>query len=116
MVRSPPQRGLAGAPECFRGGMRLRPFEPFALNPMELRIDHGAVALARTLAAAIVDPIEDFIDRHSTLSVERAVVRLTGIDGVDAAGVPLPNRVVDALARPRLGVARALGAALAESG
>jgi beta-lysine 5,6-aminomutase alpha subunit len=83
---------------------------------MELRIDHGAVALARTLAAAIVDPIEDFIDRHSTLSVERAVVRLTGIDGVDAAGVPLPNRVVDALARPRLGVARALGAALAESG
>jgi beta-lysine 5,6-aminomutase alpha subunit len=83
---------------------------------MELRIDQDAVARARALAGAIVDPIEDFIARHSTLSVERAVARLCGIDGIDQDGVPLPNRLVDALARPSLGVGRALGAALAETG
>jgi beta-lysine 5,6-aminomutase alpha subunit len=83
---------------------------------MELRIDHDAVARARRLAGAIVDPIADFIARHSTVSVERAVARLCGVDGVDAEGVPLPNRLVDALPARELGVARVLGAAVAESG
>ena len=83
---------------------------------MELRIDHGAVDRARRLAGAIVDPVEDFIVRHSTVSVERAVVRLCGVDGVDRDGVPLPNRLIDALASRELGVARALGAAVAETG
>ncbi|HTW83829.1 MAG TPA: lysine 5,6-aminomutase subunit alpha [Candidatus Sulfotelmatobacter sp.] len=83
---------------------------------MELRIDAGQVAEARRLARAIVDPIAAFIATHSTLSVERAVARLCGIDGVDADGVPLANRLVDALAAREQGVARALGAALAETG
>jgi beta-lysine 5,6-aminomutase alpha subunit len=80
---------------------------------MELRIDHQTVARARSLAAAIVDPVVAFVAAHSTAGVERAVARLCG---VDRDGVPLPNRLVDALAAPRLGVARALGAALAETG
>ena len=83
---------------------------------MELRIDRDAVARARRLAGAIADPVEDFIARHSTVSVERAVARLCGVDGVDAEGVPLANRLVDALAQRELGVARALGAAIAETG
>ncbi len=83
---------------------------------MELRIDLDAVARARRLASAIVDPIDHFISRHSTVSVERAVARLCGVDGVDADGVPLPNRLVDALADRAAGVARALGAAVAETG
>jgi beta-lysine 5,6-aminomutase alpha subunit len=83
---------------------------------VELRIDRGAVDRARRLAGAIVDPVEDFITRHSTVSVERAVVRLCGVDGVDGDGVPLPNRLIDALASRELGVARALGAAIAETG
>ncbi|MBV8643440.1 MAG: lysine 5,6-aminomutase subunit alpha [Candidatus Eremiobacteraeota bacterium] len=83
---------------------------------MELRIDQEVVANARRLAGAIVDPIEAFIERHSTLSVERAVVRLCGVDGVDADGIPLPNRLVDALPAREAGVARFLGAAVAESG
>ncbi|MBV8750498.1 MAG: hypothetical protein JO103_12390, partial [Candidatus Eremiobacteraeota bacterium] len=72
---------------------------------MELRIDQEVVANARRLAGAIVDPIEEFIGRHSTLSVERAVARLCGVDGVDADGVPLPNRLVDALPAREAGVA-----------
>ena len=83
---------------------------------MQLRIDLEAVARARRLAGAIVDPIEHFISRHSTLSVERAVVRLCGVDGVDPDGVPFPNRLVDALPARELGVARVLGAAVAETG
>ena len=83
---------------------------------MELRIDRDAIDRARRLASAIVAPVEAFIADHSTLSVERAIARLCGIDGVDAAGVPLPNRLVDALGRPAVGVARVLGAAAAESG
>jgi len=83
---------------------------------MELRIDSAAVEQARRLAAAIVDPIADFIAGHTTVAVERAVVRLLGIDGIDADGIPLPNRVVDALTDPAGGAARALGAAVAETG
>jgi beta-lysine 5,6-aminomutase alpha subunit len=83
---------------------------------MELRIDREAVAGARRLASAIVDPIAVFIAGHSTVSVERAVARLCGIDGVDADGIPLPNRLVDALPVREVGVARVLGAAIAETG
>ncbi|HEY0394300.1 MAG TPA: lysine 5,6-aminomutase subunit alpha [Candidatus Elarobacter sp.] len=83
---------------------------------MQLRIDHDAVERARRLAGAIAEPVERFIARHSTVSVERTVARLCGVDGVDADGVPLPNRVVDALREREPGVARALGAAVAESG
>jgi len=83
---------------------------------MQWRIDHDAVELARRRAGAIADPIASFIARHSTVSVERAVARLCGIDGVDADGIPLPNRLVDALPERATGVARALGAAVAETG
>ena len=83
---------------------------------MKLRIDPAVVARARCLAGAIVDPVEDFIAHHSTVSVERAVARLCGVDGVDSNGVPLPNRLVDALGEREGGLARALGAAIAETG
>ena len=83
---------------------------------MQLRIDPDVVARARRLAGAIADPIEDFIARHSTVSVERAVARLCGVDGIDDDGVPLPNRLVAALPARETGIACALGAAIAESG
>ena len=83
---------------------------------MELRVDQEMVARARRFAGAVADPIEDFITRHSTVGVERAVARLCGVDGVDADGVPFPNRLVDALGSRELGLAHVLGAAVAESG
>jgi beta-lysine 5,6-aminomutase alpha subunit len=85
---------------------------------VELRIDHQSVARCRDLAATIVSPVEDFIATHSTVSVERAVLRLLGVDGITEREVPLPNALVDALTaeeRPR-GVALAFGRALAETG
>jgi len=103
------------ATERFGGGTAASDPEN-ASRTMRLRLDEEAVARARRLAGAIAGPTERFIARHSTVSVERAVLRLCGIDGVDADGVPLPNRIVDGLPRRELGAARALGAALAETG
>jgi beta-lysine 5,6-aminomutase alpha subunit len=85
---------------------------------MELQIDRNAVARCRKSAAAIADPVQTFIGRHSTVSVERSILRLLGVDGVDASGVPLPNAIVDAL-QPRErndGVAVPFGRALVSSG
>jgi beta-lysine 5,6-aminomutase alpha subunit len=83
---------------------------------MELRIDTGAIDKARRLAATIVEPISAFISAHTTVAVERSVVRLLGVDGVDADGVPLANRVVDALADLPAGAACTIAAAVAASG
>ncbi len=85
---------------------------------MELRIDRRCVERCRRLAAAITDPVETFIAAHSTVSVERAVLRLLGVDGVTADEVPLPNFVVDLLPHGQRGdgVALAFGRALAETG
>ncbi|HVA34587.1 MAG TPA: lysine 5,6-aminomutase subunit alpha [Candidatus Baltobacteraceae bacterium] len=85
---------------------------------MELRIDPAIVGRCRGLAASIAAPVEDFIAGHSTVSVERAVVRLLGVDGIGADDVPVPNLIVDSLtpAQRGRGVALAFGKALAETG
>ena len=70
------------------------------------------------MAAAIVDPVAAFIERHSTVSVERAVLRLLGVGGTGADDVPLANLTVEALSPAELagGAALRLGAAIAETG
>jgi beta-lysine 5,6-aminomutase alpha subunit len=85
---------------------------------MELRIDRKTVDECRELAGAIVAPVSEFISAHSTVSVERSVLRLLGLDGVGPDEVPLPNLIVDALTpdeRAR-GAALAFGKALAQTG
>jgi beta-lysine 5,6-aminomutase alpha subunit len=65
-----------------------------------LRIDGEAVDECRSLAAEISRPIEDLATTHTTVSVERACLRLVGVDGVVGSGpeaVPIPNIVVDAI-------------------
>lgn len=85
---------------------------------MELRIDPQVVAACRELAAAIVSPVHDFIAEHSTVSVERSVLRLLGVDGVGDEEVPLANLIVDSLttAQRTHGVALAFGRAMAQTG
>lgn len=61
----------------------------------KLKLDFEKVKKARACAQNISLEVQKFIDRHTTVSVERTVCRLLGIDGVDKAGVPLPNLVVD---------------------
>jgi beta-lysine 5,6-aminomutase alpha subunit len=85
---------------------------------MELRIDRAIVAEARRLAQAIVEPVSAFIATHSTHSVERAVLRLFGADGVGSDEAPVPNLALERIGSVRLasGVARWIGAGVAETG
>ncbi|HEV2261234.1 MAG TPA: lysine 5,6-aminomutase subunit alpha [Candidatus Rubrimentiphilum sp.] len=82
---------------------------------MELRIDEKTVARCRQSAAAIVAPVHEFIQAHSTVSVERTILRLIGVDGVDDDGIPIPNRVLELLSPAELagGIALPFGRALA---
>ena len=61
----------------------------------KLNLDINKIAKARKFALDIAKNTQDFIEQHTTVTVERTVTRLLGIDGVDEFGVPYPNIVVD---------------------
>ena len=85
----------------------------------KLNLDQNKVHRARAAARQVAVDTQSFIDRHTTVTVERAVCRLLLIDGVNEVGVPLPNVVVDHLLEKGLlpyGAAYALGNAMAETG
>ena len=65
------------------------------MNNRLLALDEEKVREARRLARSIALDVQKDIERHTTVSVERTVARLYGIDGVDHEGVPLANVVVD---------------------
>ena len=67
-----------------------------------LDIDAESLEECRALAADIAAPIVDLATSHTTVSVERASLRLVGVDGVEGSGaeaIPIPNRVVDEIRR-----------------
>ena len=57
----------------------------------KLNLDLSLVEQARKSAAKVADDVQGFIDLHTTVTVERAVCRLLGIDNVNDVDVPLPN-------------------------
>ncbi|PPK62792.1 lysine 5,6-aminomutase subunit alpha [Actinokineospora auranticolor] len=67
-----------------------------------LDLDPAVVATARRLAAEAAAPVIGIARSHTTVSVERATLRLAGITGADsthrASDVPWVNRVVDTVA------------------
>jgi beta-lysine 5,6-aminomutase alpha subunit len=85
---------------------------------MQLELDGAAVARCRDLARQIVDPVAAFIASHSTVAVERAVVRLLGGWGARPDGTPRANAFVDRLTPAQLarGAAYQLGALMAWTG
>jgi beta-lysine 5,6-aminomutase alpha subunit len=64
---------------------------------MELRLDTEKISKARELSSRIVYEVMQYINHHTTVSVERSYLRLLGLDGTDANGVPLPNMLVKQL-------------------
>ncbi len=68
---------------------------------MRLGLDTGKIAHARELARAVTKPVLELIFAHTTDSVERATLRLMGLEGADADGVPYANVLVKHL-RSRL--------------
>ena len=67
----------------------------FKMNKSKLGIDFNKVARGKQLAKNISDEVENFAKDYSTVTCERTICRLLGIDGVDENEVPLPNVVVD---------------------
>ena len=63
----------------------------------KLNLDPKVIDSARSCAARIAAEMQIFIDRHTTVSTERTILRLLGIDGVDEVDTPLANVIVDVL-------------------
>ena len=77
-----------------------------------LPIDPAAVDECRALAARVAADVGRFIQAHSTVSIERTVLRAYGVEGADPDGVPLVNTCVarlQAAGQLGLGAAHALG-------
>jgi beta-lysine 5,6-aminomutase alpha subunit len=64
---------------------------------MKLTLTEGAADRARALAREVGRPIVRLARDHTTVSVERATLRLAGIAGADPDGTPWVNRLVDAV-------------------
>ena len=85
----------------------------------KLGLNFDLVNEARESAAHVAADVQRFIDRHTTVTVERTVCRLLGIDGVNDMDVPMPNVVVDNLMENSLlpiGAAWLIGNAILETG
>ncbi len=85
----------------------------------KLNLDWNVVKKARNHAKNIAINVQQFIDQHTTISIERTICRMIGIDGIDEYGVPLPNVVVDHVKEKGnigLGVCYYLGNAMIETG
>ena len=63
----------------------------------KLGLDPATVREARELARKAGEPITEMARTHTTVSVERAVLRLAGLRGADADGMPWVNRLTDAV-------------------
>ena len=61
----------------------------------KLNLNNELVNKARESAKKIAVDMQGFIDKHTTVAVERSICRLLNIDGVDEMGIPFPNIVVD---------------------
>ena len=71
---------------------------PVATRPRsKLELDQRVVRHARSLARRAGAPVVKLARTHTTVSVERAVLRLAGLSGADPDGIPWVNRLVDAV-------------------
>ncbi|HEU5144868.1 MAG TPA: lysine 5,6-aminomutase subunit alpha [Dermatophilaceae bacterium] len=66
-------------------------------TPARLDLDPKVVRRARSLAQKAAAPVVEIAKRHTTVSVERATLRLAGLAGADHERVPWVNHLVDAV-------------------
>src|SRR5438270_8730909 len=81
----------------------------------QIFVEPSDIERARELARSAALGVQAFIDRHTTVSIERTVLRLLGISGAGSRGAPLANLIVDRLRDARVldrGAAYWLGRAL----
>jgi beta-lysine 5,6-aminomutase alpha subunit len=61
----------------------------------QLGLDKNKIDELRKSASTIVDSIAGLLKKHTTVTVERSILRLLGVDGVNSVGVPWSNIIVD---------------------
>jgi beta-lysine 5,6-aminomutase alpha subunit len=61
----------------------------------KLDLDPGVIASCRQAAVHIAEQVAEEIEGRTTVSVERTLARLLGVDGAGALDAPLPNVLVD---------------------
>ncbi|MDD3958095.1 MAG: lysine 5,6-aminomutase subunit alpha [Candidatus Izemoplasmatales bacterium] len=84
----------------------------------KLNLDLKKIAQCRQAAEEIATTILSHIEPYTTVTIERAVCRLLGIDGVDGFDVPLPNRLVDDVLKNNtleMGISRHIAGALKDT-
>ena len=64
-----------------------------------LRIDEKIVEAARESARTIARQVQQEVNGFTSTTVERATLRLLGVDGVNHDGIPLANIIVEQLAK-----------------
>src|SRR5438105_15016479 len=61
----------------------------------KLDLDPGVIASCKAAAAQIATQVAEEISSRTTVSVERTIARLLGVDGANELEAPLPNVLVD---------------------
>ena len=85
----------------------------------KLNLDPKVIESCRASAEKCAESMQTMIDANSTVSVERTILRLLGVDGVDDIKRPLPNVVTDAIKDAGMlnqGVALWMGSAIIQTG
>lgn len=85
----------------------------------QFHLDPSIIETCRQDASLIADEVLRMVEQHSTVSVERSVLRLIGVDGVNDLLEPLPNMMVDEVyyhGDLSKGISRYLASALFQSG
>jgi beta-lysine 5,6-aminomutase alpha subunit len=89
------------------------------MGSSKLDLDPGVVAACRQAAKQIAEQVAERIAGHTTMSVERSIVRMLGVDGANELEAPLPNVLVDHVQQGGglgKGVAYWLGSAMLQTG
>ena len=61
----------------------------------KLELDPATIKQARALSRKVGRPIVSMARKHTTVAVERATLRLAGLEGADTEGQPWVNRLMD---------------------
>lgn len=87
--------------------------------PDKLNLDPELISSSHQAAKDIVKDVNKFIDIRTSVTVERTIARLLGVDGINEQSAPYPNILVDHIAQrgglPQ-GLAYWLGNAMIETG
>jgi len=60
-----------------------------------LNLNQNEIQESRDFAMRIANQVSAWIEKHSTVSVERSILRLFGVDGINEIDVPMVNVMVD---------------------